>query len=216
VEIRYTLDNSEPDSVNSPVYIPEATLIRESTVIQAKAFKKGWYGSEKATFNIYQNRFSPDTVILLSRLNRVHPANGAQTFFDGELGGFNANSPAWANNWAGFSNEDMELLLEYKNPVTVSSFSLNILVEPETIIFPPLQIEVWGGDSEKNLKLIAKMKPDQPIGESKPYIQLIKCEVDSFRANYFKIIAKTVKEIPSWHRNKGRPALLLVDEMFVN
>ncbi|MEX2592547.1 MAG: c-type cytochrome domain-containing protein [Anditalea sp.] len=215
VEIRFTTDGSEPDSINSLIFTNE-TLLTGYTLIKAKAYKDKWYGSDVATFDLYKSKYKPDSVILLSPFNRVHPANGANTFFDKEQGTFNANSPAWANNWAGFLNNDMEVLLTYKEPVTLSSVALNMLIEPETIIFPPASIEIWGGASESQLQLITTMNPDQPEGISKPFIQLVDCKFDPQRISYLKIVAKPLKKLPSWHRNKGRSALLLVDEMFVN
>jgi len=216
VTVRYTLDGSEPDSLTSPVFEKGKVWLNKTTLVNAKAFKNGWFGSVNTTFSVYKNKYPPDSVNLLSRLNRVHPANGYATFFDGDFGGFNANSPAWANNWAGFSNEDMELFLSYDSEVEVSSVSFNVLVEPETIIFPPSQIEIWGGKNKDNLKLIARMTPELPTEERKPYIQLISTSINPTKVNCLLVIGKTVKEIPSWHRNKGRGALLLVDEMFVN
>jgi len=98
-----------------------------------------------SSLNLYRCAYKPDSTILLTRLNRVHPANGALTFFDQQLGTFNANSPAWANNWAGFIRNDMEVLLEYKNPIEVSSVAMNTLIETEKSTFPPASIEIWVG-----------------------------------------------------------------------
>jgi uncharacterized membrane protein len=216
VTVRYTLDGSEPDSLTSPVFEKGKVWLDKTTLINAKAFKEGWYGSVNTTFSVYKNTFPPDSVNLLSRLNRVHPANGYATFFDGDFGTFNANSPAWANNWAGFSNEDMELLLSFDEEVEVSSVAFNVLVEPETIIFPPSQIEIWGGKNKDELKLMGRMNPELPTEERKPYIQLLSTSINPTKVNCLLVIGKTVKEIPTWHRNKGRGALLLVDEMFIN
>jgi hypothetical protein len=111
-----------------------------------------------ATFTVFRNHYKPDSVLLLSKLNRVHPASGSATFFDQVFGTFNANSPAWANNWAGFRNNDMELLMVYKNPTSVSEVSLNLLIETETGIYPPQLIEIWGGTSEKSMKKLGNIK----------------------------------------------------------
>jgi uncharacterized membrane protein len=216
VEIRFTLDGSEPDSQNAALFSFGETVLSEGKLVKARAYKEGWTGSDVATFNVYKNRYLPDSVILLSRLNRVHPANGANTFFDGEMGTFNANSPAWANNWAGFLRNNMELLFRYNEPVSVGSIAMRVLVEPETVIFPPASIEVWAGDDPDKLKLVGKTSPKQPTAEGKPYIELVTCDFPAFEGRYFKVVAKPVEKIPDWSRRKGGAALLLVDEMFVN
>ncbi len=216
VTLRFTTDNSEPDSLKSNIYEPGKTVLYKTTTIKAKAFKKGWYSSDLATFTVFKNLLKPDSVALLTKLNRVHPANGSATFFDQVFGTFNANSPAWANNWAGFRNNDMELLMVYKKPTTVSEVSINFLIETETGIFPPQVIEIWGGSSEKNMKLIGTCKPIQPKETIKPFIQVSLCKLKPHRGTHFKLIAKPLNPIPNWHGNKGGVALFLVDEVFVN
>ncbi|MEX2235469.1 MAG: DUF2231 domain-containing protein [Cyclobacteriaceae bacterium] len=215
VEIRFTVDGTDPDSINSSLFT-ENTILKESAAIKARAYKQGWLSSDIASLNVYRNAHKPDTVILLSRLNRVHPANGAQTFFDHELGSFNANSPAWANNWAGFLRNDMELMLRYDSPRRVSSVSLNTLIETENVIFPPAVIEIWGGPSESSLHLISRVKPDLPVDYRKPFINLFDCKFAPQDVSCLKIIAKPVLKLPAWHKNKDRAGLLLIDEILIN
>jgi len=215
VDIRFTTDGSEPDSLSSPLFEGN-TILKTSTQIKARAFKSGWLSSDVVTLNVYSRAHQPDTVMLLSRLHRVHPANGAQTFFDFQLGTFNANSPAWANNWAGFIRNDMELLLRFDTLKPVSSVSLNTLIETENVIFPPASIEIWGGTSESNLRMIHRMDPAVPATSAKPFIKLFDCRFPVQQVLYMKVIARPLTQIPSWHKNKKKPALLLVDEVLIN
>lgn len=215
VKIRYTTDGTEPDSINSPIF-KNQPLLKKYTIVKAKAYKVGWLGSDAVAFNLYKTTYKPDSITLLLPLNSRHLADGIKTFFDGELGTFNANSPASATNWAGFIKNDMEVLLEYKKPVTVSSVALNMLIEPETIIFPPSSIEIWGGATKAQMRLITKINPIRPEKEGKPFIQLAECKFKTQKVSYLKIIAKPLKKLPEWHKNKGKPALLLVDEIFIN
>lgn len=215
VTIRYTTDGTEPDSVHSPVFTNKTTLTN-TTIVKARAFKPGWLGSELAVFNFYKSAYKPDSLRLEFPLNRVHQASGPRTFFDGELGTFNANSPAWANNWAGFYNNDMSLVTEFKQPINLSAIALNTLIESENNIFPPETVEVWGGPARDRLKLITTLKPNQPTEAKKPVITLIEGKFKPHQVSYVKIIAKPVKALPEWHRGKGKPALLLIDEVFLN
>jgi hypothetical protein len=214
VEMRFTTDGSDPDSTS--ILFKGETILKESTAIKVRAYKRGWLSSNVSVLNVYKSGNKPDTVILESALNRVHPANGAKTFFDHQLGTFNANSPAWANNWAGFIKHDMVLLLAFKNPRMISSVALNTLVETETFIFPPTAIEIWGGPSEAKMKLVARITPAKPNSYSKPFIRLVDCKFSPQRFSYLRIIAKPVMKLPSWHKSKDKPALLLVDEIFIN
>ena len=215
VEMRYTTDGTDPDSVNSPVF-DNKTILKESTTIKAKAFKKGWYGSEVATFDFFKSTYKPDSVSLLFPLNRVHQAEGAQTFFNHKLGVIGANNPAWANNWAGERDNNMAFVSEFKKPVTISSVGLHYMIEEDTGIFPPEDVEVWGGQSPDKLKLLVKMKAPMPNKGDKPVLKSMEGKFKPETVTYLKIVAKPLAAMPEWHRKKGGKALLLVDEMFIN
>ncbi|MEZ4901652.1 MAG: c-type cytochrome domain-containing protein, partial [Spirosomataceae bacterium] len=89
VDIRYTTDNSPPDSIHSLLFTGQTTL-QKSATIRAKTYKTGWLGSDEVVFDFFKNTYKPDSLRLLLPLNRVHQAAGANTFFDGILGTFNA------------------------------------------------------------------------------------------------------------------------------
>lgn len=214
-DIRFALDGKDPDSASADLF--EGKVVVDKTeAIKARAFKEGWLSSEVATLQVYRRAHQPDTAILSSQMNRVHTAKGAHTFFDFELGGFNANSPAWANNWGGFRNNDMDLLVKYHDGRSISSVSLNILVETENSIFPPSVIEVWGGNTEKELILLATKRTVLPPVYSKPYIELIDVEFPQREMSHLRILAKPVMALPTWHKNKKKPALMLIDEILIN
>ncbi|GAB2557061.1 c-type cytochrome domain-containing protein [Spirosoma aerophilum] len=215
VQIRYTTDGTEPDSLHSPVFTNQ-TVLSQPTLVKAKAYKAGWYGSTVATFDFYKSTYKPDSVNLLFPLNPVHQADGAHTFFDGRLGTFNANSPAWANNWGGFRKYDMALVSEFKKPISVSSVALRVMVEEETSIFPPEVVEIWGGNSREKMTLLGTLKPGMPVKKEKPILKAVVCAFKPQTVSFLKVIAKPVKKLPDWHPNKGNNALLLVDEVFIN
>lgn len=214
VDIRYTTDGSEPDSVKSPLF--DKMLVTKSGTIKAKAYKKGWYGSDLAVFDFFKSAYNPDSVNLLAPLNRVHQAEGAKTFFDHKLGVIGANNPAWANNWAGVRDNDMAFISEFKKPILISSLGVHYMVEEDTGIFPPESIEIWGGENAQSLKLLTKFKAGMPKKGDRPSLQTVEGTFKPQSVSYLKIIAKPLSKIPEWHRSKGNKALLLVDEMFLN
>ncbi len=215
VDIRFTTDGTEPDSISSPLFKNETILQNNFTTVKAKAYKKGWYGSKMAEFTLYKSTYKPDSMLLVFPLNSVHQANGAKTFFDRELGAFNANSPAWANNWAGFRNYDMELVLEFKNPVPLSSVGLNTMVEPKTGIYPASVIEIWGGKDKTAMKLLGKLKPQIPEKDSDHVIKVFESVFKTQPVSYLKIVARPLKQ-PDPKNPKGKNMLILVDEIFLN
>ncbi|MCE7041512.1 c-type cytochrome domain-containing protein [Dyadobacter sp. CY312] len=215
VELRFTTDGTEPDSSSSAIF-SNKTVLKNNATVKVRAFKQGWYGSDLATFNFYKSTFKPDSLRLLFPLNRVHQAEGAHTFFDKKLGDIGANNPAWANNWGAVRDNDMVLLSQFYKPVTVSSVGLRYMIEEDTGIFPPAAVEIWGGTDPGKLRLLTTMKASLPAKGDKPVIKFLSGSFKPETITYLKIVGKPVVEIPEWHRNKGKRALLLVDEMFIN
>jgi uncharacterized membrane protein len=215
VDIRFTTDSTEPDSISSPLFKSATVLHDNLTIVKAKAYKQGWYGSNTAVFTLYKSSYKPDSMRLDFPMNPVHQANGARTFFDREMGTFNANSPAWANNWGGFRNYPMQLVMEFKAPVLLSSVGLNTMLEPKTGIYPASVIEVWGGENEGSAKLMGSVKPEVPAKDMDHVIKVYEVAFKPRKVSYIKVIAKPLN-IPDPKNPKGRQTLLLVDEIFLN
>lgn len=208
VEIRYTLDGSEPDSIRSPVFDGH-TKISKHTTVKAKAFKPGWLSSDIVSFDYLKNSFVPDSVRILFPLNPVHQAEGAETFFNKRLGVIGANNPAWANNWAGARDNDMGLVALFKEPVMLSSVGLHYMLETETGIFPPGAVEVWGGADENSAKLLLTIRPPEPPKGGKARLGMLEGSFRPHAVSYLKILVKP-------HRANKDHHLLLIDEMFLN
>ncbi|MGC4036773.1 MAG: FN3 associated domain-containing protein [Chitinophagaceae bacterium] len=208
VEIRYTLDGSIPDSIKSPVF-DNTTILDKTTSVKAKAYKNGWHSSDVVTFDFLKNSIKPDSAVLLYPLRSVHQADGAHTFYDSKLGVIGANNPAWANFWAGVHVNDLGVAYFFKNPATISSFGLHYMVEEETGIYPPAEIQLWGGDDEKKLKLLTTIKPKMPAKHEAASLKLADAYFKPQTVSYLKIIAKP------YHQKKDQ-YLLLVDEMLLN
>ncbi|QRR00919.1 c-type cytochrome domain-containing protein [Dyadobacter sandarakinus] len=215
VDIRFTTDGSEPDSVHSSLFDHKTTFVKSQT-IKARAYKNGWLGSDPVTFSFYKSAYKPDTISLAAPLNAVHQAEGARTFFDHKLGVIGANNPAWANNWAGVRNNDMVFVSEFKKPVALSSVGVHYMVEEATGIFPPQSVEVWGGADAKSMKLLTTFKAQMPVKGEAPSLRTAEGSFKTQTISCLKIVAKPIEKIPAWHPSKGNRALLLVDEMFLN
>lgn len=208
VEIRVTTDGSEPDSIHAPVFNGNM-VIQKNTTVKAKAVKDGWYSSDVISFDFLKNTYIPDSVRLLYKLNEVHLADGANTFFNKKLGAIGANNPAWANFWAGARARDMGLVAMFNKPVVLTSFGLHYMVQEDNGIYPPGTVEIWGGENEQHCKLLLTLKPPLPKKGELPSLKLAEGAFKSQAVSYLRIIAKP-------HKEKKDEHLLLVDEMFLN
>jgi uncharacterized membrane protein len=211
VIIRYTLDGKDPDSLISPVFKKDI-MITENAVIKAKAYKAGWKSSEISTFTFYKSAFKPDNISLLSIPDISYKGNGTKTLIDGQLAEPDINN----TNWQGFKEKDMLLILNFKQPVKISSTVLNSIVNVNSSVFPPVRIEVYGGSDPDNLKLLNSFDPEMPAQKDPQQTFKYEVKFKPVSVSYLKIIAKPVKKLPSWHPAKGKPALILFDEILIN
>lgn len=211
VTIRYTLDGKDPDSLNSPIFKKDIR-IKNNVVIRAKAYKAGWKSSEISNFTFYKSAFKPDSISLLSIPDINYKGNGTKTLIDGQLAEADINN----TNWQGFKEKDMLVILNFKKPVQISSAVLNSIVNVNSSVFPPSRIEVYGGSDLNNLKLLNFVEPKMPAPKDTQQANKFEVKFKPASISCLKIIAKPVRKLPSWHPAKGKPALILLDEILIN
>ena len=110
----------------------------------------------------------------------------------------------------------MEVMLMFHKPVETSSITLSMLQQIGAWIFPPLEVQVWGGIDKNHLKLLNTTKPLQPTKESGTENLAIKCSFATINVSYIKLLVTPVRKLPAWHDGKGQKAWAFVDEVFVN
>ncbi|RCH56054.1 cytochrome C [Mucilaginibacter hurinus] len=198
VELRYTTDGTDPDSLKSAVYT-KGILLDEHTSMRVKAFKKGWISSDVAEFKFYKSTYTPDSIALVHQAVDRFSANGAKTLVDNEL----AELVNLSNRWLGFDKKDMEVMMWFDKPVKLSSVMIQNVTLPIFLILPPGNIEVWGGPDKDHLKL---------LGSSKPVVPKV-AGVSVFTDNYVDLKPTTVSYI---HIKAKTQFSLLVDEIFLN
>ena len=81
---------------------------------------------------------------------------------------------------------------------------------------PPLSIEVWGGHEPGKLKLLDRVRPQQPSKGAPAYLEPFECSFKPVEIKYLKIIAIPVPKLPSWHPGKGDKGWIFADEIFIN
>lgn len=209
--LHYTLDGSEPDSISSPVY-NKAIDINTDLTLKAKAYKPGWISSDVIQQHFFKEDYHVDSAVLLSKLDDKYKANGAKTIIDGVKSDINIAS----GKWIACKENPMEVMLLFNKPVEAASITLSMLQQIGAWIFPPAQVEVWGGIDKEHLKLLSKINPVQPAKESGNENLAIKCSFTKEKVSCIKLLITPVKNLPAWHAAKGQKAWVFVDEVFVN
>ena len=131
---------------------------------------------------------------------------------DGQLGDFDSNN----NNWLGFKENNLEIILEFSGLQKIENIALNTLISANGGYFPPSSIQVYGATQNAKWDLLTTINSVMPNKESKQEIKALYASFKPQTLKYIKIIAKPVRKLPMWHPAKGQPALLLVDELLIN
>ena len=209
--IRYTLDGTAPDSLRSPIY-QEGIIIDSNVTLKAKAYKEGWFSSNTLEYHFYKRTYRPDSVQLLTKPDEKYRASGGRTLNDNDRSDVNFVS----GKWLGYKDNDMIAIMRFDKPVTTSSLTLSVHEDLSSQIFLPLRLEVYGGATQRNMKLLGSITPQQPVDMRTRANLPVTCSYDPATVKFIKIIMKHVPAIPTWHQGKGQTAWVFVDEVFVN
>lgn len=217
VTIKYTLDDTEPDSITSPTYNSPIVLTKNTT-LKTKAFKKGWLASDMVQKSFYKSSLSPDTIILLTKPDPKYVGSGGHTIIDHELGELNFGG----GKWLGYSKTNMEFVMKFNKATALNEIIFNALINTGSYIFPIQTIQVEASDDGKQFKTIqtADFTSITKAYTKEPNInqaQAFKIKVPKGKAYpYYKFTVRNLKQLPVWHTGKGTPAWIFVDEVFFN
>ncbi len=211
VQIRYTTDGSEPDSLKSLLYDKEI-VIKETATLKVKAYKVGWYSSDVVSFNFYQSNYKPDSMAFLLPANEKYKSEGPKVLLDNQLGDFDVNN----GKWIGFRENNMEAIMFFKQPISLKSVTLNVMRQVQAYILLPQEVEIWGGADKKSLKLLKVIKNQMPVKDEGNALLKLDAKFEPRNVSCIKIVGKNFKKLPEWHPGKGQPAWLFIDEIFLN
>jgi uncharacterized membrane protein len=211
VDIRYTTDGTDPDSVKSALYQP-GVMITDNATIKARAYKAGWYGSDMISYNFYKNTYKPDSIRFLTIPNEKYQGDGVKTLTDGELGGMNYGN----GKWLGYQ-VDMQVIMWFNKPITPHTLTLNCLKMIGSQIFLPTEIQVWGGSDKDHLRLMSTLNTGEQKKDDPAIVTGLVCKLQSSApVSCIKLVAKPIKKLPAWHPAKGKPSWVFADEVFLN
>jgi len=214
VTIRYTTDGSIPDSINSSEY-KKPIEINGFTVINAIAVKAGWRSSPLAEIPVFKKGLTPQSAKLITTPNQRYRGEGGKTLIDGKKG-----TPENFNDiaWLGFREEPFSALFYFEKPQAVNSVSVSYDKSVQAYLMPPTEIEIWGGEEKNKLRLLKKIIPPQTTKEEINAVknEAVKLELLPTALHYYKVVAKNITKLPSWHPGKGDKGWIFIDEIFFN
>lgn len=212
VEIRYTVDGSDPDSVTGQVY-SKPIMINDYTVVKAIASKKGWFASDLMNGRFYKSGLEPLQSELLTEPNPKYQGKGAKTLSDGKMGDVLSFKD---DSWLGYKENNFEASFSFAENKAPKSMAVSYLEHLTGQILPPTLISVSGSNDKKLWKKITDTIPVKPKAEDVNQNVGISVPLGNVGYKYYKVLIKNEKVMPKWHMAAGQPAWFFVDEVFFN
>lgn len=208
VALHYTIDGSEPDSLRAPVY-SEPFLIADITSVRVKGYKSGWMASRESSRTFHRAGRTPSSVELLTPPNPQYSAKRALTLYDLESGGDNHAD----GKWLGFYGEPMEAVLSFDEAIDIQTVGISVKQDYPSHIYPPQQINLWGGADSADARLLAQFEPDLQTGASPT--RMVGIPLVGSNIRYLRVEAKPYVPIPDGFPAAGNPAWIFIDEIIV-
>jgi mono/diheme cytochrome c family protein len=211
--IRYTINGVDPDTTSSPVF-SKPIFLNGYTEVKARATKDQWIASSVVSYTFFRGKIHADSAAILSLPEPEYPGTGAKTLINHKKGLIeNFKDTAWL----GYRHRPLIGLFFFKQPQTIQSLTLSLGINIGSYIFPPLEVQIWGGSSASKLQLLKTLKPKQPADYEPNRMLGIQADLpkDS-KFQVIKIVAKPVPKLPSWHSGKGDLGWVMIDEVFFN
>ena len=204
----YTLDGSDPDT--SSIKYQGPFQLTQGATISARAFYQGQPigKTSRLSFPIHQGN--------LSQVNYVTPyldfkdAAGDQSLVDYNYASLSISD----DNWQGFGG-DMEIILNFPEPVTVSEIQITNLRFTISGVYVPLNYQILGSTDGKEFSPMAELdltKASHTQGRNKVTSKI------SFPAQEvlaIKVRAESLNPIPEGHHRAGETSRVYLDEIVV-
>lgn len=208
VELRYTLDGTEPDSVHGLAYTAPIS-VKSPTVVKTKAYKSGWLSSQKATRTFHRSLYRPSRVTLANRPHPKYRGREALALFDLESGG----DSHLDGKWLGFHGQQLVASMHFDAAIDFDAIGINVKQNYGIHIYPPKTVEIWGGVDSTSAKLLARFRPELAKPGQASSKRMVDAVCSGKAVKYLRVVAEPYGPIPTGYPGEGNPAWIFVDEL---
>ena len=208
-EIRYTTDGTEPDS-SSQLYQGPIS-ISAAGHIKAKSFLNNWDPSLTAEFHVFKIGVLPEDISFIESPNTKYKGLGAETIINGSRGDI---TDFTSTEWLGFRESPFDIVVDFgSSPPPLTQLIICYGVNTGSYIMPPIEVKLWGGNTQNDLQLLTNLTVKQPDNHTTPGEKSVELQLDETTFQYYRLQAYPVKRLPSWHAGKGDRGWVFIDEV---
>ncbi len=207
--IYYTLDGSEPTTSSTLYKAP--INITSSTEFKASAVRPSG-NSKVISENINFNKATCCPIELKSQPTPKYAYNGAITLVDGLKG----NGNYAGGRWLGFQGDNVEATINLGQPTEISHVSTEACVDVNAWIMGATGMSVAVSEDGKLFSEVANREYPACTDMNKKEIVPYAINFNPIKATFVKITIKPTSALPKGHTGEGKPAFILIDEIFIN
>ncbi|MFW5583165.1 MAG: family 20 glycosylhydrolase [Bacteroidales bacterium] len=209
-EIRYTLDGTEPTQ-QSPLYKGAVEISKDCT-FKAAAYRpnSGRTRTQQESFTFTKATACP--IRLLQPINGGYKFDGPVVLVDGLTG---PDTNYRTGRWLGFSQADLEAIVDLGSAQTFSQAGVHTCVEKGDWVFDARGVEISISDDGENFRPVAsEYYPEmKETDANKVYSHVL--SFAPVTARFVKVKALSEHCMPAWHGSAGKAGFLFVDEIIV-
>lgn len=141
-----------------------------------------------------------------------HPATApynTASLTDGEAGIID-----YRHKWLGFWGDTLDAVIDLGEITEISNISMDFFFYPLSWIFLPQSISVYLSNDSINWQEVIQQQQGNPQILATPSITTFRAATKK-RAQYVKIVAIPLPEIPAWHRAAGQKPWIFTDEIII-
>lgn len=209
LEIRYTIDGSEPDTL-SPRYT-EPVVLDKSTTFKAVTMKDGTPAEKSMSKSFSFNKATGKPVKYLIPYSDYYKGSGEFTLVNAISGSTSHSDGEW-QAWAG---KNMEVVIDLQRTTNIRTISVGTLQNVNAWIFFPKKLEFYLSGDGINFRKVAEVLNDVDPLSGEIQLKQFTATIEPDSAAFVKIIARNLGRCPKGHSSEGKAAWLFVDEISV-
>jgi len=153
-------------------------------------------GNQSATFTSAFYKIDPDINIKLnSQYAPEYSAGGDQALIDAVYGAPDFHT----GTWQGYPNVDVDVVISFKDPRKLSSLTTQFLQDQRSWIFLPTKVELYGSIDGDEYEILETKSIDALKQSEDVIIEKVTFKAVNNEYSHYKLIAKTVGDLPKWH-----------------
>ncbi|WP_455669239.1 glycoside hydrolase family 20 protein [Phocaeicola sp.] len=203
VEVRYTMDGSEPNAQSS--LYKNKLMVTKAQTIKAATFRDGQQMGKTLTFPISWNKATAKPILGNKQAEKV--------LVNGVRGSLKQTDFEWCS-WE--SSDSVTFTIDLQKKEYLHTLSLGCITNYGMAVHKPADIEIWLSNDNKEYHPVAyKQFTNQEIFREGTFIEDVQFDLKNETARYVRVIAKGAGECPVTHVRPGQEARIFFDEVII-